>query len=408
MTIYFLYGKRDKIDINKKKLIYFDNNATTQILDKDVENTIIKWLNCGNPSNTLHSYGLSANKHIDYCRHSIARKLHVNPNEIYFTSGATESNNLFIRGILNYYINLKTEGKYTIITSSFEHPSVHNIFLHYKNNPIFEIIFVDPCSDINNSFYGCIDPKDIEKVIKSATNKIILMSVMHGNNETGSIQNINMIGELAKKNNILFHTDVTQTIGKFIVHPKKYHISSLSFSGHKFHCPKGIGVMYVDNSVNFENLCFGGPQELNKRPGTENVSFISGITMALEKMHINRDEKNKKLLMMKKLILDKLEKHNIEIIGPYKKNSLPNTILIVFKNMKMCNKVLVQNLNEYNICVSVGSACQTGHQSHVITAMKVDPKYYNNMIRISLSDYNTFEECNYLCDTISLILENDN
>lgn len=413
MTIYYLYGNINNHKHEKnEKIYYFDSNSTTQIHDDDVKKTIIKWLNCGNPSNVLHSLGLKAHNHIEYCRHHIARKMNVIPEEIYFTSGATESNNIFIQGVMNYYLNLKntSDNKYTIISSSFEHPSVSNIFNFYKQNPLFNIIEIDPVINSDHEYFGCIDPEDIEKkILENQKYKIIMISVMHGNNETGSIQNINAIGEISKKYNIIFHTDATQTIGKYMIHPKKYNISSLSFSGHKFYCPKGIGVMYVDSNVKFLNLCHGGSQEYKKRPGTENVAFISGLTMAFDKVHIDRDIKNKNMLSLKMWILNNLNKHNIEIIGPYKKNAMPNTILVIFKNMKMCNKIFVQYLNKFNICISVGSACQTSHQnqSHVLISMKVNPQYYNNIVRISLSDYTTMEECKYFCKIVDKILYNE-
>lgn len=412
--IYYLVGDICKKDeCCNEKIYYFDNNATTLIYDDNVKEGIIKWISCGNPSNILHDFGLKAHNKIEQCRHSVARDLHVYPEEVYFTSGATESNNIVIQGIFHYYMEQSEKEKVTMITSSFEHPSVLNIFKHFEKSKSdqFEIIYVNPSTDKNSPFYKTIDPKDIAKAIDNANYKVVLVSIMFANNETGAMQDIKSIGRICKKNNIMFHSDATQAIGKYIIHPKKYCIDAMSFSGHKFHGPKGIGGLFIDKHVNkILNLCYGGEQEEGKRPGTENVAHIIGMTLALEEVHKNRKEKNKKLLGMKKYIIDYLKKYeNVEILCPENDDrALPNTILIMLKNMGTCNKVFVRELNKSKIYVSVGSACQTqAKSSHVLDTIGIDPKDKLKIIRISLSDYTNVEECTFLVQKIVELLKID-
>lgn len=391
-------------------MYYFDNNSTTLIYDENVKNEITNWISCGNPSNILHTYGQLAKDKIDLCRNIIAKKLSVFPDEIYFTSGATESNNISIQGIINNYLNDNKENKiYTIITSTFEHPSVLNIFKNYQNNPNLNIVYLNPELDKNNEYYGCINPDKIENIIQenhSNSKHVIFISIMHANNETGAINDIYKIGQITRKYGILFHCDATQSIGKYLIKPKEYNIHFMSFSGHKFHGPKGIGCLYMSKDVTLTNLCFGGEQEFHKRPGTENVANIAGITAAFISSHEDRDDKNKKLYEKKIFILKNLKnKTNFDIIGPTLQKTLPNTLLLMLHDIKKCNVTFVKELNTRGICISVGSACQTGKQSHVLNSMNIPEENRIKIIRISLSDYNTIDECKYLVANIIDILK---
>jgi len=387
-----------------KKLYYFDNNATTLIYDKHIRDAIIAWIDCGNPSNTLHEMGMIAREKIEECRSLIATDMKVKPEEIYFTSGATESNNIIIQGIIKKY--LKKGGKYTVIASSFEHHSVLNIFKHYQHNPSLEVIFIEPNQDIDSPYYGCIDPSHVEKAIQNAKNQVILVSIMHANNETGSIQQIAEIGTITNKYKVFFHTDATQTMGKYIIHPHTINVNALSFSGHKFHGPKGIGCLFVSEGTEFENLSYGGEQEFEKRPGTENVSGIVGMTYALLLAHNNREKKNKEMLLKKIWILKNLkDKFKFQLVSPHIKNTLPNTIFIMLNDIQTCNKTITSQLNNLSICVGVGSACQTGKLSHVLESMKVPTKDKDKVIRISLSDYTKLSECDYLVSNLTKIVK---
>jgi len=400
MKIYYLHGDITNKIKPSKKMYYFDNNSTTLIYDKVVKDNIMKWISCGNPSNTLHDYGIVAREKMEQCRHHIAADLNIYPCELYFTSGATESNNIAVQGIFQYYTNKYKNKKFTAITSSFEHPSVLKIFKHYEKLDNIDVVYINPCNNKKDPQFGCIKTCDVEKEIINAKNKVIVISIMHANNETGAIQNIEKMGKMIKKYNIYFHSDMTQSIGKFIIHPKEYYMGSISFSGHKFHGPKGIGGLYISKKyTNVLNLCYGGEQEYHRRPGTENVAYIVGMTLALSNIHKNRKVKNEKVKKMKKYIIDNISKKlNIRVLGPSYDLCLPNTLLILIYDIKTCNILLITELNKKGICVSAGSACQTnsGSTSHVLDTMDIKKEDKSKIIRISLSDYNTFDECEYL------------
>jgi len=410
MKIFYLISniiEHNIIDINN--IYYFDNNSTTLIYDNNVKKIIMDWISCGNPSNVLHDLGQKAKDKIEECRNIIAKYMKILPNELYFTSGATESNNLAIHGIIEYYLENNSNDKYTIITSSFEHPSVLNIFKHYEDHKNINVIYIDPCSNQNSKYYGSIDPNELINHINKLNHKVIMVSIMHANNESGSIQNIKDIGKICKKNNIFFHCDTTQSFGKYLIKPYQFNINCLSFSGHKFHGPKGIGGIFIDHKYNkLINLCYGGEQERHKRPGTENVANIVGMTVAYLKVHENRKEKNKMVRKLSDYILNRLnETLDVDLLGPIH-NRLPNTLFILIKNLGTCNKKLVKKLNERKIYVSVGSACQTGKTSHVLRTLNIKKNNYKKVIRISLSDYTTKKQCDYLINNLIDLIKNSN
>lgn len=392
---------------NDSKLYYFDNNATTFIYDKRVLDEIYNNLNTGNPSNNLHILGILARKKIEECRKLIADDLQVSPEEIIFTGGATEANNIIIQGIVNKYLekpNADKNDKYTIITTNFEHPSVLKVFEHFKNNPNLNVVIVPIRNDPDDPYFGSVDPEDIEKAITNSKHKVILLSVMYANNETGAMQNIPAIGEIAKKHNVFFHSDVTQAIGKFIIHPNELNIDSISFSGHKFHCAKGIGGLYMKKQCNIHGLCYGGEQEQEYRPGTENVPFIAAMAMALTIAHDNREQKTIDLYRIRKFLKDELEKLDIVCIDSNYK-VLPNTLLVALKGIDTCNKEFARELStQKHICIGVSSACQTKKKSHVLDALKVNFQNRDKIIRISFSDYTTDGECIYLIDSFRELL----
>ena len=391
---------------NSKQTYYFDNNATTYIYDKKIKNIICEWMNCGNPSNTLHKEGQAAKKELDKDRKIVADDLDVDVNDIYFTGCATESNSILINGIVNGYLLEHPNEKITIITSSIEHPSVLNLFKFFKTNPKINVIILPVRTNQNDEYYGRIHPDDLENAIKNAKHKIILCSIMYANNETGAINNMKKIGLICKKYKIFLHSDCTQAIGKFIIHPKDLNISAITCSGHKLHAPKGVGLLYLHNgcgcSSNSKELCSkfcANSQENHIRGGTENIAFISAFAYALKEVHKNRDKKNEILHNYKLFITKNLENNNCILINP--KVSLDNTMLFILKDINTCNKMFAKMLSDkYNICIGVSSACQSGEISHVLQSMKINPKYKDKIIRISLCDYNTKNEIQYLVNSI--------
>lgn len=387
------------------KLYYFDNNATTFVHDNEVSGEIMRWINCGNPSNNLHIAGILAKQKIDESRKMIADDLGVDPSEILFTGNATEANNIIIQGTVNKYLSEHPTNKCTIITTNFEHPSVLNVFKHYADtDKRINVVFVPIRYEPKDPYYGSVNPKDIESAITDAHSKVILLSVMYANNETGAIQDIEKIGRIAKKYGVFFHSDVTQGIGKFVIRPRELNIDSISFSGHKFHAPKGIGCLYRKTKCDIHGVCFGGEQEYEERPGTENPAFIAAIAMALKKIHQNRDAKTADLYKLRKYIKTNLEKLGVICIEPAH-GVIPNTLLVILTGIDTCNKSFARELSDkMHICVGVSSACQTTKNSHVLDSMKIDDKNRDKIIRISMSDYTTFGECKYLVESLTKLL----
>jgi cysteine desulfurase len=369
---------------------YFDNNATTLIYNTKTKQAIKNWISCANPSNVLHTQGYLAKKEIEMCRYKISKTINTKlPREIYFTSGATESNNIIIQGVI--------KPNCRIITTSVEHPSIYVLLKKMELIRNIKVTYIIPCIDKSDKQYGTIKIDDIKNAINSSIERIALITIIHGNNETGAINNISKIGKLAKQYNIPFHSDVTQTMGKYKIDVRKCNLDCISFSGHKFHAPKGIGGMYIKDKFKINNLSFGGDQEHGLRPGTENVAFISGMTTALEISHRNRAHKNK--LMRNKIICIENNIRNKIVISPSIKYRMPNTLTIILNNMKTDNKRFVQNLsNKYNICLGIGSACKTmsTNISHVFESLGVSDDNISKILRISISDYTTWSECKKL------------
>ena len=288
IILYFMF----KENFQYPQQYYFDNNATTFIYDDEIKQTINKWINCGNPSNLLHNLGQEASQQLEESRKIVSEDLNVNADEIYFTGCATESNNIILNDIINNFL-INNEGPATIITDNIEHPSILHILDNFKYNNRLNIITLKVITDKTNIYYGTVDPEDLEQAILNNDN-VILMSLMYANNETGAIQDIETFGKLSKKYNVFFHCDATQAIGKYIIHPKELNINAMTFSGHKFHPPKGVGCLYIQskcpmfnkNSVDICNQFKINSQEKGVRGGTENIAFISALALALKKVLI--------------------------------------------------------------------------------------------------------------------------
>jgi cysteine desulfurase len=398
-----------------RRIYYFDNNATTLIKNKCVIKLINDSLSSANPSNETNFMGKAAAKNITLYRHQIGKLLCVDPDGLIFTSGATEANNFAIQGIVNHYLEHSSK-PFTIITSSFEHSSVlkvFNFFMQKRFKNRIHVRFVHPYIDeVNDPEYGCIRPSDVETVIKDSINPILL-SIMHANNETGAIQDIQAIGKVASRYNVFFHTDITQSVGKLRLPKLGKYCDMFSFSAHKFHGMKGQGCLYVADTVrkNIDPVFFGGHQEMGYRPGTENMVGIASMALALSIARKKRSAKNARLQEKKKWILEKLHEGiggtnaMIHEIGAHTTKTLPNTLLLLIEKTNMCNFQICKALSDYCIVVGVGSACNRGMPSHVLKAMGVDPILYNKVIRISMSDYTTWKECQYLVENLTKIIK---
>lgn len=414
----FLNIFKPRIFKDKKSCAYFDNNATTFVYSQPILNEILNWINSANPSNVLHNEGQAAKIYLDNARKIIAQDLNANPKDIYFTGTATEANNIILRGIIDRLRESKKP--FTVITTQIEHPSVMSVFKDYekKNDSLITVIYLPVVLDKSSVFYGSINPSDLQRVINESKTPVKLISIMYVNNETGAINDIKQCAKIAHYNKAFFHSDITQAIGKRIIDVNKYELDAATFSGHKFHAPKGIGCFYLRNKCPITDtesrfFCMSPyhainqgeiGQEFHLRPGTENVAYAGAMANALIEVHQNRDSKNAELLRKKKYILSALKPYIIPILPA---NSIENTILAIVPKMQTCNKLFALNLsNNYGVCIGVSSACQSNNKSHVLTAYHINPKYHDKIIRLSLSDYTTEEEIKKLINAFQEIFKN--
>ena len=373
------------------KNIYFDNAATTK-LDEEVLQEMMPYLteNYGNAS-SIYKIGREARKAVETAREQIAKVLNCKPNEIYFTAGGSESDNTAIKGIARAN---KNKGNH-IITSKIEHPAVLETCKELEKEG-FEVSYISV--DEN----GIINLEELKNAIKPTT---ILITVMFANNEIGTIQPIEEIGQIAKENNIYFHTDAVQAVGSIKIDVQKLNIDSLSLSGHKFYGPKGIGALYVRTGIRFEKLIAGGHQERNKRAGTENVAGIVGIGKAFELAYSNLDEHNEKIRKLRDYYVEQVKEKipYIKINGDMEKR-LPGNSNISFKFIE--GEGLLLNLDLKGIYASSGSACTSGSldPSHVLLAIGLPHEIARGSLRITIGKYNTKEEVDYLVENLVEII----
>lgn len=376
-------------------IIYFDNAATTKI-KTEVLNEMMPYLtkNYGNVS-SLYSIGRNAKRAIENSRRQVAELINCNPNEIYFTGSGSESDNTALKGYV--YAN-KSKGNH-IITSKIEHPAILETCKNLENKG-FEISY------INVDENGTIDLEELKKTIKPST---ILISIMFANNEIGTIEPIEEISKIAKENNIIFHTDAVQALGNTKIDVQKMNIDMLAMSGHKINAPKGVGALYIKNDIKIERFIDGGHQEKNKRSGTENVASIVGMGKACEIANRNLEVHIRNLRRLRDYYIARITKEmgdKIRINGSLE-NRLPGNANISFKGMD--GSEIVYRLDEYNICVSSGSACSSKNTtpSHVLSAINVPEEFLTGAIRTTFGDNNTFEEINYLINCLKKIIKNN-
>lgn len=369
------------------KIKYFDNAATTQV-NQDVIKEMLPYFSIeyGNPS-SLYSIGRRAKRALEEARRKIANIINCKPNEIYFTSCGTESDNLAIKGIA--YAN-KEKGKH-IITSKIEHPAVLNTCKELEEQG-YKVTYLDV--DQN----GIVNVEQLKVSIKTDT---ILITIMFANNEIGTIQPIEKIGKIAKENNIIFHTDAVQAMGNLKIDVKKLNINALSMSAHKFYAPKGIGALYVGEDVNFKQIQNGGHQEKNKRAGTENLAEIVGMSKALELIYKNFENHNNKIKELRDYYIEKIQSNIVDSkLNGDRINRLPGNANMSFKNINA--EELLFELDEKGICASAGSACSSGSTSpsHVLTAIGLPPEWANGTLRVTIGMNNTKEEVDYLINAL--------
>ena len=372
-------------------IIYLDNSATTPIKTEDLQE-MMPYLTTeyGNAS-SLYSVGRNAKRAIEKARNRVAELLNCNHNEIYFTGGGSESDNIALKGFA--YAN-KEKGNH-IITSKIEHPAILETCKTLERQG-FEVSYINVNED------GIIDVEELRKSIKTNT---ILISVMTANNEVGTIQPIEEIAKIAHDNNIVFHTDAVQAIGNVQIDVEKMRIDMLSLSSHKINGPKGVGALYIKSGIEVEKFINGGHQEKDRRAGTENVAGIVGLGKAAEIARKNMETHIRNLSKIRDYYIKKVQKEIPDIrINGSMENRLPGNANISFKGINASE--LIFKLDERGICVSSGSACSSGNTnpSHVLTAMNVPEVYLNSAIRTTFGDNNTFEQVDYVVKILKQII----
>ena len=373
------------------KLVYVDNNATTQV-DVSVLEEMLPYFReyYGNPS-SLHTFGRQVAGKIDISRERVADLLGASASEIVFTSCGTESNNNAIHSSLE----ANPQKRHVVITK-VEHPAVLNLCRYFGKNG-YEVTELRVDED------GMLDQDELRESIRENT---AIVSIMFANNETGIIFPIEEIGKIVKEKGVLFHCDAVQAIGKIPLNLRNSHIDLLSLSGHKLHAPKGIGVLYIRKGVRVNPLIIGGHQESNRRSGTENVPAIIGLGKACELAKESLEDYQKRV----KGLRDTLEQgikasiSNVKINGE-KSRRLPNTSNIAFEYVE--GEAILLLLDMAGIAASSGSACTTGstEPSHVLQAMGAPPSQSRGAIRFSLSRYNSDDEIRYILEKLPPIIK---
>ena len=375
------------------KTVYFDNNATTRVAP-EVRDVMLPFF-CelyGNPS-SMHAFGGQVAKFVDRAREEVARFLNAEPDEIIFTSCATESDNAAIRGTAEYY------GKdLRVITTAVEHPAVLQPCRRLKALG-HEVV------ELGVDARGNLDLGQLRRELASAGKRPVLVTAMYANNETGVVFPIDEIAALCKEHGATLHTDAVQVAGKIPVDVKKTPVDMLSMSGHKFHAPKGVGIFYVRRGTKVKPFLLGGHQERARRAGTENVPYIIGLAKACELARLGMAREATAITALR----DRLESGivaacpNVRVNGDPSRR-LPNTLNVSFEYIE--GEAIAYRLSDLGICISTGSACASGSldPSHVIRAMGVPFTAVHGSVRFSLSRYNTMDEVEYVLEKLPPVI----
>lgn len=372
---------------------YFDNSATTRVLDKVVAAMDeMMTENYGNPS-ARHIMGVRAENAVKRAAAQVAKTLKVKDKEILFTSGGSESNNMALIGTA---LANQRAGRH-IIASNIEHPSIYNT-LSFLEEMGFEITYLK------------VDGKghvDLEQLKRSMRPDTILVSVMYVNNEVGAVEPVEEIGKIVHGVNpaAVFHVDAIQAYGKFLIRPKKQGIDLLSVSGHKLHGPKGIGFLYIDEHVKIRPIIYGGGQQRGMRSGTENVPGIVGMGVAAEEAYTDFEEKAAHLCRLKDHMLERLGEIEGAYLNSYPgKESAPQIVSVSFSGVR--SEVLLHALEDRGIYVSSGSACSSNHPdvSGTLKGIGVKAELLDSTLRFSFGRFNTLEEIDYCIETLKELL----
>lgn len=373
--------------------VYFDNAATTKIIP-EVRDIMLETMDVdyGNPS-SVHMKGVDAEKYLKQSRKVISKELKCDLNEIVFTSGGTEANNLAISGIANAY---RRSGNH-IITTAVEHASVYNPVINLEEQG-FRVSFLPVDSN------GVVS---LEKLREELCDDTILVSVMAVNNEIGTVEPIEEIAGIIQEynesngKNIIFHVDAVQAFGKMKIYPKRIGINAMSMSGHKIHGPKGSGALFIDSKVKIKPILFGGGQEKGIRSGTENTTAIAGMGKAVEMAYQRMDDNVVKMLSVKNALIQGATKIEGVINNS---GDAPHISSLSFVGVR--SEVLLHALEEKGVYVSSGSACSSNHPaiSGVLKAISLDENLLDSTLRFSFCENNTVEEAEYTVDMLRELL----
>jgi len=372
--------------------VYLDNNATTRVDPLVLEAVMPHFLEDFGNASSIHEYGQKARASIEEARRHVARLIEAEPKEVVFTSGGTESDNTAIRGVCGFH---RSRGNH-IVTTTVEHPAILRSCEQLESEG-FRVTYVPVDRD------GLIQMEQLREAVDDQT---ILISVMHANNEIGTIQPVEEISQIAREREIVFHTDAVQSVGKIPLEVGRLGVGLLSLSGHKLHAPKGVGALYVRQGVSMDALLHGGSHERNRRGGTENVPGVVGLGKACELGQLGLDDFD---LRVRKL-RDKLETGIIEavpdtIVNGSVNSRMPHVSNISFQGIE--GEALLISLDLQGIAVSTGAACASGslEPSHVLRAMKISSSRVDSAIRFSLSRMNSDEDIDYALKVVPKTVE---
>ena len=373
-------------------MIYADNAATTKVS----KTALAAMLPCfeqvyGNPS-SLYAFGQEAKEVLEDARARIARCLNADPKEITFTSGGSEADNQALRTAAA--LGAK-KGKKHIISTAFEHHAILHTLDALKKEG-FEVTLLDVHEN------GLVTAQQVAEAIREDT---ALVTVMFANNEIGTVQPIAEIGAVCREKGVLFHTDAVQAAGHLPIDVRAQNIDMLSISGHKFHGPKGIGVLYAKKGIRLENLIYGGAQERNKRAGTENLPAIAGMAAALEESLAHLDETTAKLIRQRDMLIKGLSEISHSVLNGDAEHRLPSNVNFCFEAIE--GESLLLLLDDKGICASSGSACTSGSldPSHVLLAIGRPHEVAHGSLRLSLGEDSTDDEVRYIIDAVKEVVD---
>jgi len=371
--------------------IYLDHNATTPVHPEVLEAMLPFYKEGFGNASSIHSFGREAKVALEESREKVAKLLNTDPLEIYFTSGGTESDNLAVKGIA--WANRK-KGNH-IITSKIEHHAVLES-CKYLEREGFEVTYLPV------DRYGLVAPDELKKNIRKET---ILVSIMHANNEVGTIEPIEELSKIAKENGVYFHTDAVQSTGKIKIDVNSLGVDLLSLSAHKFYGPKGAGAIYITRGVRLTPLAHGGHHEKARRAGTENVPGIVGLAKALEIANRDMEKEDRRLKNLSERFFERIKEQISDVyLNGHPELRIPNTLNLSFKGVE--GESIILSLDLKGIAVASGSACTSGtlEPSHVLSAMGVPPDLAQSSLRFSFGRSNTFDDIDYVVEVLPEIV----